>query len=440
MNRDLGGSERFYWIANQWSPNNVVAVCSIAGTLELPRLAQALALLRTRHPALGLVVRADASGRVPRFVRKPGGRIRLNTEARSADGFADAVEANARAALNARIDPAHELAQLTYLHTEGESALVLTCLHVIADATAVLVALRDLLAQYAALSRDPTPKVAALTARPAFDALLPRQLRGLRGVRAVLRTQTKVALEALAARPARLLAERDAPLPERTNGLIRRTLAPERLAALKRACTREGVTIHGVLTAALALATAEELGLRARPRQTLNVGSPVSFRNRMTPPIGDELGSWVATLPLLLEVGAGQTLWQVARTVNSQLARKKARDEELAMMRLADWITPGSYAGSARFVALAEREGPGNLCISNIGAFAFPTEVCGLAVRDVHWAASLSATGYFLCAVCSTELGLALDFTFFEQAVSPARALRVIERMDALLETTERSS
>jgi hypothetical protein len=152
----------------------------------------------------------------------------------------------------------------------------------------------------------------------------------------------------------------------------------------------------------------------------------------------------VATLPLLLEVGADQTLWQVARAVNRQLERKKARDEELAMMRLADWITPGSHADSARFVALAEREGPGNLCISNIGAFSFPTEVCGLPVRDVHWAASLSATGYFLCAVCTTELGLALDFTFFEQAVSPARARRVIDGMDALLEslldTTERSS
>ncbi|MET0342151.1 MAG: hypothetical protein ABW252_14195 [Polyangiales bacterium] len=429
MNRDLGGCERFYWVANQWSANNVVAVCELGGTLDVACLRAALALLRVRHPALGLCVLADAEGRDPRFVRRPRGVIPLDVEGSGATPFPARVHAATERALNERIDAAETLVRVRYLHGEGVCAVVLTALHIIADATAAMVALRDLLALVAAVTRDPAATAAALPIAPALAALLPPRLSGVRALPRVARTQAAVAIEQLRAAPTRLPAEREVPLTERRNRLIQKRLAPRAVEGLRAACAEAEVTVHGLLLAALAIAVAEELGLRGLPRAMLSVGSPVSVRTQLVPRIGDAMGSFVATLSVLVDAGRDASIWSIARAANRELERRKARDEPLAMMCLAQWATPATLAGSAGFMRMAEQQGPGNVCLSNIGALAFPPEVAGIAVRAAHWTASLSVTGYFLCAVCTTPQGLSLDFSFIEGVVGAARAERIVDRM-----------
>ena len=93
------------------------------------------------------------------------------------------------------------------------------------------------------------------------------------------------------------------------------------------------------------------------------------------------------------------------------------------------WVAPRSRKTSKRVVDLAESQGPGNICLSNIGSFDMPAETAGIAVRSSHWCASLSITGYFLCAVCTTGRGLQLDFAYIQQIVSDDRARRIVERM-----------
>lgn len=435
MNRELGGAERFYWVANQWSPNNVVAACTLEGTLDPARLRSALGLLVARHPLLATRVLADARGHDPRFVRRPRATLPLRSVAIAAGDFEGTLDQLVESALNEPLDPAEALASVHYAYaTAGDqSALVFTCLHIVADATSAMVSLRDLLRIYEQLSRDARFAITRLPTRPAYGALTPSAWQGARALPRVALAQGRLALEQLRARPVRLAKVHDVPVRERKNRLLRRTLSAPSLRGIRQACSARLVSVHGLLTAALALSVASELGLNERDREVLNVGSPVSLRARLSPPVGDELGSYVATLNVLVQVGRRVGLWSAARAVKRELDSRKQRDEELAMMSLADWVAPASYETSERFVALAEARGPGNLCVSNIGWFDFPEEVSGIRVRDAHWSASLSVTGYLLCAVCSTGSGLSLAFSYLDELVPSERAERIVDHMLTLL-------
>ncbi|HKU40450.1 MAG TPA: condensation domain-containing protein [Polyangiales bacterium] len=420
MKRKLGGGERTYWIANQWSPNNVVAVAELDGLLEHSRLQAAIAALQQAHPLLRMCVLPDADGCDPRFVPRARAALPLETlDAREA-GF-DALIA---AELNHWIDPRACLVRFVYANDGERSLLIVSLLHIIADASAAMIALRDVLQAYergaAAIERRPD--------RQRYEALLPAEHAGWRSVPSVLRTQKAALAEALQRKPQRLPKQAEVPMQLRRNGYSKRALSPAQLEALRRACSAHSVTVHGLLLAALGIAIADELGLRAQPGVALNIGSPLSVRSALQPPIADELGSYVCTLNVYLGVGDDRPLWTIAREANEELQRRRERDEPFAVLNLAGWIAPRSARNSPWVVKLAESQGPGNVCLSNIGAFDMPTETAGIAVRNSHWCASLSITGYFLCAVCTTARGLQLDFAYIEDVVTAARAQRIIDR------------
>jgi NRPS condensation-like uncharacterized protein len=423
MKRDLGGTERTYWIANQWSPNNVLAIAELDGLLERSQLTAALAQLQRAHRYLGLRVLPDPQGRDPRFVPRTGA-IPLALLDACASGLASRLDGLIADELNHFIDARESLVRVVYAHDAARSVLIVSCLHIIADATSVMIALRDLLAAYAGAA--PSAKGARL---PAYEALLPAEHRGWRNLPRTLRAQGAVLLETLRLRPRRLPAQASVPMHLRQNGYLRRTLSQAELERLQRSCAAHSVTLHGLLTAALGLAVARELGLRSEPHAMLNVGSPVSVRSALGPAVAQELGSYVCTLNVYMEVGASRSLWSVARRVNEELQRRRARAEPFAVLDVVAWIAPRSRQASGWLVDAADKQGPGNLCLSNIGSFEMPAETAGVVVRSAHWCASLSITGYFLCAVCATGRGLQLDFAYIEHIVTSDRARRIVDHM-----------
>lgn len=426
MKRDLGAFERLYWLFNHWSPNNVVAVCELEGWLEPARLARALNALVQRHPVLGHRILADAAGRHPRLVGRQARGLPLELHV----GTTLTRDALVTHELNVSLDPEVSLARVVCAHGSSGSLLLLTCLHVIADATSVMLALRELLAGY---EGDATREVDAGLPLPSPELCLPDAARGVRGAGLIVSTQVSALWRSLLHAPARLPAQRDVAVSQRANAYVQRTFAPQPLAALQRACRHNAVSLHGLLCAALALAIADELGLRERPRAMLQLGSPISFRDALSPAVGSELGSYVCTLGLCLDVGGDATLWTVAREVNTQIAARREAGEDLATLALIKRATPATYAASGGMARVAEQHGPGNVCLSNIGAFELPQRVAGIGVRAAHWVASLSVTGYFLCAVTRNAHGLSLDFAYLEGVVSAERAQRIVDGTSARL-------
>jgi hypothetical protein len=426
MKRDLGAFERLYWLFNQWSPNNVVAVCELDGWLEPARLARALGALVQRHPALGHRILADRAGRHPRLIGRQARGVPLELHM----GTTFSRDALVTHELNAALDAEVSLARAVYAQGARGSLLLLTCLHVIADATSVMLALRELLARYEADDAGDTEPRLPL---PSPELSLPRRARGLRAAPLLATTQLSALWRSLRHRPARLPAQRALAAGERRNAYLQRMFAPQPLAAMQRACRDHAVSLHGLLCAALALSIADELGLRQARRAALNLGSPISFRDALEPPVGPELGSYVCTLGLCLEVGRGATLWSVARAVNTQIAARREAGEDVATLALIERATPATFAASSGMARFAEQHGPGNACLSNIGTFELPERVADIGVRAAHWVASLSVTGYVLCAVTRNAHGLSLDFAYLEGMVSRERAQRIVDGMSAQL-------
>ncbi|MFZ3292165.1 hypothetical protein, partial [Mycobacterium sp.] len=68
LRRPLSPQERWYWIANQVSPLNVIARVRLHGKISHDLLEAAAAALAAEYPVLRVAITADADGTNPSFL------------------------------------------------------------------------------------------------------------------------------------------------------------------------------------------------------------------------------------------------------------------------------------------------------------------------------------------------------------------------------------
>ena len=133
--------------------------------------------------------------------------------------------------------------------------LVLTVSHIIADGMAALSLLRGLVGHADRLSAvDCLDDV--VRSRPvvaSLEDLLPARYRGLRGLATFAASGLADLLAMTTVRPHRLALESIVGTERRTK-FVRRVLGSAELDTLTRRCRAEGVTVHGALIAAMAMA------------------------------------------------------------------------------------------------------------------------------------------------------------------------------------------
>ncbi|WBB78081.1 hypothetical protein O7606_17730 [Micromonospora sp. WMMD882] len=482
VRRALSPLERWYWIADQISPLNVVARVQVRGPLPDGLLRDALDRLRRRHPLLRVAIAATPDGRSPRFVPtdRPIPLLRLAgagpARPTPAPGPADTSEpgpadtsepggADPAAADWARRVDEHELVDrvdwragplcravvLTRAADPPDDEthdLLLTMPHCVADGTTVLSLLRQWI-DLAARAHDATttagaggsaePDRAARTGEPALpgcEAMFPRRYRGLLGTLRLRRLLLRDLYLVRRLRPARVVPDRFVPFTERRTRLLARTLTGEQVEALVAACRREGTTVHGALAAAMVLAVATEAGRPASGHVT--IGSPVTFRAALEPAVSAAaVGAYVATVPTFVGYRPGASLWQLARAISDDLTRRRRTGSHFAMVDLVGLSGPRSVRASGRFVGTMERSGPVNLCLSNIGRYEFPDRVGPWRLSGAQFVAGLSVCGYFVATVNTSHGQLFWNFTYVADALSPRRATSLVAAsVDAVLTAT----
>ncbi|MFF3853971.1 hypothetical protein [Micromonospora sp. NPDC002575] len=476
--RALSPLERWYWIADQVSPLNVIARVRVRGHLPPELLRAALDELQARHPLLRVAIATRPDGRRPRFV--PTDRpIPLRRVAPGPDGaggppvpdepadpdagwlrevnereLADRVDWRAGPLCRAVVLPAGPPAATTARTGQPAPAgpgpaagdahdLILTLPHCVADGTTALSLLRQwieyadrLAAQGWPGTGGRTPGSAAPQREPALppaERMFPRRFRGVTGA---LRLGGQLLRDLYAVRrhrPARVTPSRFVPFTERRSRLLHRTLTAEQVAALAQACRRERTTVHGALAAAMVLAVAAETGPPAPGH--VAIGSPVDFRAALTPPVPERaVGAYVATVPSFVPYRPGASLWQVARSISGDLAGRRQRGSHFAMVDLVRLSCPPSVAASGRFVELTERTGPVNLCLSNLGRYDFPDRIGAWRLAGAQFVAGLSVCGYFVATANTSHGELAWNFVHVSEAVPDDRAARLVAAcVDAVL-------
>lgn len=425
IRRPLSPMERWYWICDRISPLNVVARVRVHGHCDTADLRWAARELVREHPLLAVTVVAGPRGTEPRFAAPADLRIPVRVVSPEDEGrWQREVDRELGSSV---ADGAGPLARI--VHVIGDRGarheLVLTLSHVIADGTTALALLRRLV-QLAATGGRGEPREAL----PAPEAMLPRRINRLPRLVHLAAWVLADNLQLAFARPRRLRAVEQVAPTDRRSRLLHRELDAGRLAAVVAWCRREQVTVHAALTAALACSVAREQGTTGR----VVVGSPVDFRAQLAPPVGpDEAGAYVATVPSYVRVGPAIELAAAARKVTGDLRRRRHLRHHLALVSLLPVISPRSVEHSARSVALIDRAGPGNVCVSNLGRYDFPDRAGDWRLSDAQFIAGISISGYLVAAVNTSHGVLQCNVTYIEAAVTAERAARITDRAVGLL-------
>ena len=286
LRRPLSPQERWYWIANQVSPLNVIARVRLHGKISHDLLEAAAAALAAEYPVLRVAITADADGTNPSFL--PSARpIDVRTVSgddaewqRQVDSYELATSLDWHTGPLVRI-----------VHVAGNSGdvhdLVLTGSHIVVDGFTVIFLLIRLLEHADRLGRSPGDT--QTISRPAVGApedRLPARYRGARGFARVAGSVIADGLATAITRPRRLRAETPVPASQRRSRLLCRNLSGSQVDALIRRCHAEGVTVHGALVAAMAMAigpvVAQKdsgwIGINITGRLPRRSGSPRSRR------------------------------------------------------------------------------------------------------------------------------------------------------------------
>ncbi|WP_424214052.1 phthiocerol/phthiodiolone dimycocerosyl transferase family protein [Streptomyces sp. BI20] len=451
--RPLSPLERWYWICDQLSPLNVVGHTRLHGALDPDTARRALSSLQARHPLLRVAIEAEADGTRPRFRPAPDRPIPLRTVRVPADApepDADAHwerEVNAHELVTAVNSTAGPLARALLVTRTGVDGapdthdLVLTLSHVIADGTTVLTLARqwiELAAAVLAAGDAEPPAVSTLRTLPPPEGLLPAGHRGAAGLRKVIGQQLAERDLAKKLAPRRFEPTERVPFDRRVTQLLTRSITGEDLAALIEACKREQTTVHGALTAAMALAAAKDAGDEPGP---FTIGSPITFREALDPVVReDEVGTYVATVPSIVDHRPGAPLWPIARSVARDLSRRRRHGEHLTSVASLGPVAPKSVAKSERFLTFMQEKGPITLCVSNVGRFDFPDEVGPWRVTRAEFVAGLSVNAYYCASITTAHDRLSWNFTHVEGAVDADRALRLADAsVEALLAAVKSS-
>ncbi|HEX6351755.1 phthiocerol/phthiodiolone dimycocerosyl transferase family protein [Actinophytocola sp.] len=427
VRRSMSPMERWYWVCDQISPLNVVARVHVRGACAPRDLDLAAEALVREHPLLRVAVDAEPDGSRPRFVgaasHRPSLRV-VETEPSDVDRWVREVDdVELALSLDWRTGPLVRLVDVVRGRGTADEChdVILTVSHVIADGTTALELLRRLVELAAGAAR----LVSTRPALPPPEAMLPKRINGLPRAAHFVASVLADGVAAAVARPRRLTPATPVESRGRRTRLIRRELTAAQVAELADRCRRAGVTVHSALTAAMAIALAGTTSTRTR----VTVGSPVDFRAELEPPVHPtDAGAYVATVPSHVQVAPAADLWTVARGAHRDLRRRKRFHQHLALVSLLRLMSPRSVAASARAVAMVDRVGPGNVCLSNIGRYDFPDRAGDWALSGAQFIADVSVSGYLVATVNTSHAALHWNFTYIEGAVSSERAEQFAER------------
>ncbi|MEU8274495.1 condensation domain-containing protein [Microbispora bryophytorum] len=425
LSRALSPAERWYWIIDQLSTLNVCARVRIEGDVSAEALTEALGALQARQPLLRLAITDELPGG-PRFVPTDNPiplREVSSTHSEESRWEREVDEHEFAESIDWRSGP---LARAVLIRQPGQvNDLILSVPHCIADGTTALALLR----QWVRLAAEPGtsgPLIADGPVPVAAEDLLPARYRKMSGV--LPDRDPEAGDEPDTDQDAvvgRVVPDRFVPFHLRRTRLLHRSIDSDVLDKLTIACKREGVTLHGLLAAAMASAVARDAG--AEPRTHFAVGSPVTFRDELDRPVSeDEVGCFVSAVHSVVAY-QGDDLWSMARFINKDIDARRRRGEQYPVFSLLADQGPTGVADSEPLVRYMEEHGSFNFFVSNIGRFDFPGTLGGWRLSGAQFVGGISVVGYFASSVSTSYGRLNWNFTHIDEAVPRERAERLVD-------------
>ena len=151
VERALSPTERWYWVANQVSPLNVIARVRVKGHIPPAALDRATAKLATDHPLLRVAIRARADGTLPAFTSCSRPIPVRTAQGNDREWERQVDEHELSTSVDWRSGPLVRVVDILVDSPQEQHDLVLTVSHIIGDGTTALTLLRSFV-EHAALT------------------------------------------------------------------------------------------------------------------------------------------------------------------------------------------------------------------------------------------------------------------------------------------------
>ena len=403
------------------SNNNFAMMVRVRGDVSVEQVKAALSKVRARHPALIPAAGADQDAFFPLAVHADCGE----------NDWIEVAQANLRQPFP---QPPGPFARFTLLQHAGGFDLVAAFHHHFSDGMSGMFVLRDILQALG----DPEAVLVPIAAPPPTGAAIPEAALSNPGL------QRKVALAMFALR-ARVLLEKlrrrfsppkQTPAPETSAGnlsaqqqfvILPVRLTAEQTAELVARCKKEGVSVHAAVCVAwLRAFTAGAQGAK----RFGTVSSPVNLRQRLSPPVDDTSGMFLAIVETRVDCAPERDFWDVAREFKQKLTQD-SRDEALFFMPLMfSKIFTQVPAGDREIVGRMLFGGPVkyDFSITNLGRIVLPERSGDLQV-EAFYGPLVNSSPYERTVGVSTLGGqMSIVFLFRRSMMEPDKGKDLLER------------
>jgi hypothetical protein len=357
INRPLGSLEHLFWLLDQNRSFHFAVTALITGRASPYDWREALDLLHERHPLLSVCI--DGSpGSVPRFRQRVGSSIPLRIVEEDPETH---WQREVSKELATPFDPSRApLIRAVLIQGIRTTGFILVAHHSIADGLSLAYAIRDTLS---AVSGGPFATLRSLCSQEEILAATgPTRVASAGGPndnppagnRATYRSLNKK-------RPS-------------VQGL---RLPPALTQCLRDRARREETTVHGALSAALAMAGRKVFASwRDRPVRVIN---PINIRSILH--VGEECGVFVGASTGVFE-GHVPAFWQLAREAKLALSAGQKRDAIVALFSAIEGVVGNGMevAAAAEFAANALAH---EAVLTNLGALAFDRRFGRLELEEV---------------------------------------------------------
>ena len=255
--RPLGSFEEFFWLIDQHRPAHFALAAKVRGATTFGQWRNAFDLVQRRHPLLSVCIETNGNSR-PYFCRNVAAPIPLRVIQANDATLRWKLEMEVE--LSIPFDPEDApLVRAVLLHEPDQAVVIVVAHHSIADGRSVAFVIRDLLRALSGEDIDVLPLL------PSHEEIL-----GLTRINAIQPLQQSIAPTPV--KPATYIREEQS--RPRIKGV---RLSSALTGMLRERARREKTTVHGALSAALALAVWQN-----NPHlndASIRICSPIDTRN-----------------------------------------------------------------------------------------------------------------------------------------------------------------
>ena len=371
IERPLGSHEEMYWRLDAGQSLNFTVRATISGGLTPDLTRGALDALQQRYPKLRVKI---ISKRGRPFFRHTAVPIPLRVFRGDEAKALALMEENINQPYDTTAGPLMRVSQV--IHGANKSSVLFSFHHSISDGRSTLLMFKDFILYAEKLFRGEVLVVESRPMVPAFEDLLPAEVKGWRGFILLLRAMGRLARGVLATGfPFRSLPKtRRSSLDERQVVVFEETLEPDVTENLIKLARRHNTTLHGALHAAFVLSACHEIS--AEKSLNLFAGTVTDIRSTLSDEAVGAAGLFATVAGGPIQASSKDSLWQLAQELRTRLLADVESQMNLILTllpyRVSNWVMRmiGPWAAKP-FMNILDASHPPTIPLSNLGAIEY---------------------------------------------------------------------